>query len=116
MMHYLAAALRHARSGLRRLLGGRDARAVLIHGPVGEAMSMAGKQFTIPPREMDFIHDAPGPFIHARAMVWVTNLVIDLKLQLAGHKPQEPITMERLNIWTQLYNELARCEGPREPR
>jgi hypothetical protein len=49
-------------------------------------------------------------------MVWVTNLVIDLKLQLAGHKPQEPITMERLNIWTQLYNELARCEGPREPR
>lgn len=37
---------------------------------------------------------------HLEEARWVTDLIIDLKLQLVGEPPFQPITMERLNQWS----------------
>jgi hypothetical protein len=52
----------------------------------------------------DYLHT------HSDAILWVTDLVIDLKLQLLGKPPSEPITLERLNQWHKLCDDLMKCK------
>jgi len=42
---------------------------------------------------------------------WVGALVLDLKLQLLGETPHNPITLERLEEWSVISHELDRCGG-----
>lgn len=46
---------------------------------------------------------------HMDLELWVNNLVMDLKLQLIGEQPVQPVTLERLQEWARLRDELARC-------
>ncbi len=58
---------------------------------------------------MNRIADPVGMCTHSDAMVWVTQLVIDLKKQLLGY-PIEPITMQRLDEWTNKHHrDLEKC-------
>lgn len=50
--------------------------------------------------------------MHREAMDWMNRLVIDLKKQLLGYPVSEPITMERLQEWSRLYNDLDQCRQP----
>jgi hypothetical protein len=45
---------------------------------------------------------------HENVISWVNQLVIDLKLQLLGEPPNEPITPERLAEWSELRRQLER--------
>jgi hypothetical protein len=45
-------------------------------------------------------------------MTWMNSLVINLKQQLLGKKPTEPITMERLEEWHKHYRDLEQCRHP----
>lgn len=46
---------------------------------------------------------------HDEAVHWVSDLVLDLKLQLLGEQPKHPIDMTRLDQWRKHRNELERC-------
>lgn len=46
---------------------------------------------------------------HSGAIMYVNQLIIDLKLQQAGHAPGEPITPERLNEWAEYRRDLENC-------
>lgn len=46
---------------------------------------------------------------HSLTIMYIDKLVMDLKLQLAGHKPGEPITWERLNEWAEYRRDLDSC-------
>ncbi len=49
---------------------------------------------------------------HPAAISYVNALVIDLKKQLLGY-PVEPLTMERLDEWTQVHcRSLSECTEP----
>lgn len=47
---------------------------------------------------------------HSDAFLWVSDLVIDLKLQLAGCEPTAPVTKERLDEWQKHGRELMECK------
>ncbi len=45
------------------------------------------------------------------AISYLNCLIIDLKLQLLGQEPSEPITIERLNEWSATHRgDLERCK------
>lgn len=47
---------------------------------------------------------------HAEETEWMNELIIDLKLQLLGEAPRQPITMERLDEWNEVVaRKLSRC-------
>jgi len=46
---------------------------------------------------------------HALAIAFIGDLMIDLRLMLAGKEPFEPITPERLDKWSEYRRELERC-------
>lgn len=47
---------------------------------------------------------------HSEIAQWVTELVIDLQLHLAGIKPNAPITRKRLDEWADYYAaKLEKC-------
>ena len=43
------------------------------------------------------------PTLHPDAVQWVSDLVLDLKLQILISHASPPITSERLNEWDQIY-------------
>lgn len=47
---------------------------------------------------------------HSEAVGYVNRLIIDLKLQLAGIEPDEPVTLERLNRWSKHRRDLEKCK------
>lgn len=51
---------------------------------------------------------------HSLAILFVNQLIVDLKLQQMGQPPHEPITMERLNEWAEYRRDLENCSygGP----
>ena len=46
---------------------------------------------------------------HLEAMMWVNNLVADLRLRLCKQVTAEPINLERLEEWGKHLNDLAKC-------
>lgn len=52
------------------------------------------------------IEDLPK---HQAAMSWMNEIIMDLKLQLAGIEPINPITAERLQEGEKLHDELGKC-------
>lgn len=46
---------------------------------------------------------------HSDAFLWVNDLIIDLKLMLAGAEPTAPITTERLEAWRKHGREIQEC-------
>lgn len=46
---------------------------------------------------------------HSDAFLWVNDLIIDLKLQLAGMEPTAPITTERLEKWREHGRQIQEC-------
>lgn len=57
---------------------------------------------------MSRIAEPPRIPRHENVVHWVNQLVIDLKLQLAGEQLHEPITAERLAEWSELRRQLER--------
>jgi hypothetical protein len=50
---------------------------------------------------------------HAAAVMYVSDLILDLKLQSIGRPPHDPITFERLDEWTRKYaHDLLACREP----
>lgn len=52
---------------------------------------------------------------HEAAQRWVRDLVFDLKLQMLGEQPRQPITIERLDEWDKLRDldqDLDKCTRP----
>lgn len=47
---------------------------------------------------------------HSDEIGFFNNLIIDLKLQLMGRPSREEITMERLNLGTELLDKLMQCK------
>lgn len=48
---------------------------------------------------------------HQDATRYVDDLILDLKLQMLGYKPRNPITMERLHEWHQKHaRDLDECK------
>ncbi len=48
---------------------------------------------------------------HGEALIWLNDLLTDLKLVLAGMEPTLPITFDRLQEWPdKYYRELANCK------
>jgi hypothetical protein len=72
---------------------------ILIDGATGELVSS------------ERIMDDPGICNHEQAMSWVNQLIIDLKKQLLGVPPAEPITMDRLNEWQAHHRQLEQCRS-----
>lgn len=55
-----------------------------------------------------------GEKMHAKAILWVLDLIIDLKEQLSGFPVTREITLERLDEFAAHYRDLSQCR--RSPR
>lgn len=50
---------------------------------------------------------------HDKAVQFVNELVLDLKLQLLGRRPHDPITFDRLDEWHKVHaHQLLSCREP----
>ena len=47
--------------------------------------------------------------VQSDAFLWVNDLIIDLKLHLAGTEPTVPITSERLEAWREHGRAIRQC-------
>ena len=56
----------------------------------------------------DRIADMVG-YNHVESVEFFNQLLLDLKKQLLGVKPHEPITMDRLNEGSAHINDLMKC-------
>lgn len=50
-----------------------------------------------------------GPYKHSEAILWLNELIMDLKLQLAGRHPITDITPERLAEFSEHRKSLEQC-------
>lgn len=46
---------------------------------------------------------------HSEAIRWLNSLIMDLKVQLGGGEPMEPITLERLAEFSKHREDLEGC-------